>query len=484
MAEIIEGRRYDAAVIGGGAAGLVASGYLATLGLDTALVSDGPPGGECLWTGCVPSKALIHYAGIAANLERQTGRKPEGIFEAAMAHMRRSREKISHHDSVKTMEKVYGVKVLSGRARFLDPHTIALSGKRISASRLIIATGGYQDIPPIEGFDSLGCLTHESILGPDLGACPEHLLVIGGGPVGVEYAQTFRRLGARVTLVEALPRLLPREEPEASALIHRLLAAEDIEIYTGARVESGTIDGALRRITLTTGESSLIVECDQVLVATGKSAATGDLGLGAAGVALDRRGFVKVDGSQRTSAPHIWACGDITGSLQFTHYADHTARIAALNLALPLFSPFIKAEKKIVPWCTFTDPEIASVGMREAEARAALDGEDMHTVFYNLSDFDRAIVDESPEGFIKVVLDRRSRILGATVAGSRAGELIHILADAMHRKTPFTSLSERIYVYPTMTGAIGNASASYFLTRQKDHSLTLKAGRLLAAWLK
>lgn len=483
MTEIIEGKRYDAVVIGGGAAGLVASGYLATLGLDTALASDGPPGGECLWTGCVPSKALIHYASIAATLARHNGKPPEGIFEAAMEHMRRSREKIAHHDSVETMENVYGMKVLTGRARFLDPHTIDIDGKKITASRFIIATGGYQALPPVEGFDSLGCLTHESIL--ELEACPEHLLVIGGGPVGVEYAQTFRRLGSRVTLVEALPRLLPREEPETSALIQRLLTEEDIKIYTGARIESGTIDGAIRRVSLSSeGGGNISIDCDQVLVATGKTAATRDLGLETAGVSLDRRGFVKVDGSQRTSAPHIWACGDITGSLQFTHYADHTARIAALNLALPVASPFIKAEKRIVPWCTFTDPEIASVGMREEEARAALDGEGVHTSIYELGDFDRAIVDESTEGFIKVVLDRHSRILGATVAGSRAGELIHHLAGAMHRKTAFTGLSESIYVYPTMTGAIRNASAAYFLAQQKDRSLALKAGKILAAWLK
>ncbi|MCA9803936.1 MAG: FAD-dependent oxidoreductase [Cyanobacteria bacterium HKST-UBA02] len=482
MAEIIEGKRYDAVVIGGGAAGLVSSGYLATLGLDTALVSDGPPGGECLWTGCVPSKALIHYADIAATLARHTGKPPKGIFEAAMAHMRRSREKISHHDSVETMENVYGVKVLTGRARFLDPHTIDIDGKRITASRFIIATGGYQAIPPVDGFDSLGCLTHESILG--LESCPEHLLIIGGGPVGVEYAQTLRRLGARVTLVEALPRLLPREEPETSELIHRLLVSEDIKIYTGARVESGTITGTTRRVSLSSGGERISIECDQVLVATGKRAATGDLGLEAAGVSTDERGFVEVDGSQRTSAAHIWACGDITGALQFTHYADHAARIAALNLALPIFSPFIKAEKSIVPWCTFTDPEIASVGMREAEARAALGDESVHTFTYELGDFDRAIVDESEEGFIKVVLDRRSRILGATVAGARAGELIHILADAMHRKIAFTGLSESIYVYPTMTGAIRNASADYFLTQHKNRSLALKAGKILVAFLK
>ncbi|MBZ0186135.1 MAG: FAD-dependent oxidoreductase [Candidatus Obscuribacterales bacterium] len=482
MAELVDGKRYDLIVIGGGAAGLVSSGFAAALGLDVALISDGHPGGECLWTGCVPSKALIHFAAIARTLMVHGDGLPDDIFERAFEHMSKARQTISHHDSVETIEGKYGVNVLLGRACFVGTDSILVNDEiTLQASKFIIATGGVQTIPDISGFKTIDCLTHESIL--DLKSRPDHLLIVGAGPVGCEYAQTFARLGSKVTLVEMFERLLSREEPQTSRLVEQTLKKEDITVLTSSKVKSGSIENGICKITLIKDAKEIVIDCNKVLVATGKTPSTKALALEKAGVETDERGFVLVNEHQATSAKNIWACGDVCGGYQFTHYADHTAQIAALNLSLSLFSPFIKRETRVIPWCTFLDPEVASVGLREAEAREKYGKKAIFSLEYDLADYDRAILDDRASGFIKVIVDGKGKILGATIVGHRAGEIIHEFALAMKHDLPVTALGKLIHVYPTMSGAIGNLSALYYKNVAKD-SLMMKAGKQLASWLK
>lgn len=459
-------RTFDLLVIGGGAAGLVSSAFAAGLGLKVGLVSDGPPGGECLWTGCVPSKALIHFAGIAHVL-RSRGiidlNKANVSFKDAMAYMREARQRVSHHDSVEAVEK-NGVRVIEGRARFIASHTIEVNGRTLKAKKFIIATGGRQDIPPVTGLAEAGCLTHETIL--NLEEKPEHLVIIGAGPVGVEYAQVMLRLGVEVTIVEMTKCPLPKEEPETSEFVCSLLKKEGVtNLQLQNKLMAVEMSGKYKVLTISGPSGPAKLHCDQILVATGKTPNTEDLNLQIAGVETTQRGFIKINQHQRTTSSHIWACGDVCEGYQFTHFADHQARVAVLNACLGLPS---RREERVVPWCTFTDPEIASVGMREEEAIKQFGPDKIFALRYNLDDFDRAILDDAAEGFMKAVIDRKGTILGVSIVGQRAGELIHEFALAMKANLKITDLSGLIHVYPTMSGAIRNLSNLYYQTVMKD----------------
>jgi pyruvate/2-oxoglutarate dehydrogenase complex dihydrolipoamide dehydrogenase (E3) component len=466
---------FDLIVIGGGAGGLVSSGFAAALGLKVGLVSDGPPGGECLWTGCVPSKALIHSANVAHVLRKYGGdalATEKLSFKVAMDHMRKAREHISHHDSVETVEKS-GVKVILGRARFLNSQLIDVDGKWLSAGKFIVATGGYQKIPAIDGLSEAGCLTHESIL--ELEQQPEHLVIVGAGPVGIEYAQTMRRLGVKVTVVEADCRPLNREEPETSQFVLEKLTSEGVVFHCYHKLVRVQVARGAKLVTIDGPEGTKQINCDQIFVATGKTPTTSRLDLQNAGVKTDKRGFIEVNEHQRTSCRNIWAVGDVCGSFQFTHYADHTAQVAVLNACLGL--P-VKATT-VVPWCTFIDPEVASVGMRRATAIETFGEERITTLDYGLKDYDRAILDDAAQGFIKVVVEGSGKILGATVVGERAGELIHEFSLAMKAGKKITDLAGLIHVYPSMSGAVRNAATGYYRATAKGSSWKSK---LLKAW--
>lgn len=481
MAKIIDGARYDLVVIGGGAAGLVSSGFARALGLSVALVSDGHPGGECLWTGCVPSKALIHKGQIASTLRKYDSEAEEkqNLFIKAFEHMNSARSKISHHDSIETVEKS-GVEVLIGRARFLNSNCIEVDGARIFGNRFIVATGGYQHIP--EALREAGVLTHESIL--ELTEKPESICIVGAGPVGVEYAQTLKRLGVeKIYLIEYSDRLLPREEPEISILVNEILQEEGVETFTGFSAAAATRIDDRKRVVLESKDRRIELDVDQILLATGKTAATKDLGLDAAGVRLNERGFIEVDRHQRSSALNIFAAGDVCGLYQFTHYADHTAQIAALGAAFPLFIPFFNREERVVPWCTFFDPEIASVGMRKEEALARHGQSNVFELRYSLADFDRAIVDDQARGMLIALVDKKGQILGATIAGARAGEVIHEFALAMQNKIAITALARTIHVYPTMSAAVRNLSAQYYKV-VAGNSASLKLAKMISALMR
>lgn len=461
----MDNSKFDLIVIGAGAGGLVSASFAAGLGLHVALISDGHPGGECLWSGCVPSKALIHNAGLARVLRDNAGDEiaERGMpFSRAMNKMRIAREVVSHHDSVETVEKS-GLKVIQGRAAFIHSGAVEVCGRKYEARKFIIATGGYQSIPNVPGLIQSGCLTHESIL--ELTEAPKHLLILGGGPVGVEYAQIMRRLGVEVTLAERNGCLLNREEPETSRLVRKILEREGVSIRLQSELKGVKAESAGLEAQLLGAEGSYCISCDNILLATGKTPNTASLGLDKAGVATNERGFIKVDRHQRTTQRNIWACGDVCGSYQFTHYADHTARIAVMNACLGVPA---KSEQRVVPWCTFLDPEVASVGMRFEEAERRFGKDEVVTLEYGLDDYDRAILDDAALGFIKAALSKKGKILGVTVVGNRAGELIHEFALAMKTGLKVTDLSSLIHVYPTMSGAIQNLCNGYYRAISKD----------------
>jgi pyruvate/2-oxoglutarate dehydrogenase complex dihydrolipoamide dehydrogenase (E3) component len=440
---------YDLVMIGGGAAGMSAARTAARRRARTLLIQAGPIGGECTFVGCVPSKALISAA--AAGLS----------FDAAMSAVQRSIETIAATEADVVFADV-GIDVVHGWAAFRSPTELEVDGRRVRARRFVIATGTHTAIPPVDRLDRIDCLTNETVF--DLQVQPATLAVLGGGPTGCELAHAFSRLGTKVVLIEALDRLLPREEPEASAVIAEVFAAEGIDVRVATTVvRAETVPGS-RTVALHLDDGSR-VDASRVLVAAGRRAATDGLGLEAAGVATDC-GFVRTADDMATSAPGIWAAGDVTGKLAFTHAADEMARIASTNALSPrwLRRPF---HASLVPWVTFTDPEIAHVGMTEAAA-AAVHGS--RVAFLPMSEVDRAVVATQTAGFVKLIARPRpvlrglggGRLRGATIVAARAGELIHEPALAIRTRMFTGRLAQTVHAYPTWSMAVRQAAAQFF----------------------
>ena len=464
---------YNAVVVGAGTAGLVTAAGTAGLGGRVALVERHLMGGDCLNTGCVPSKALIASARAAwlAREGRRFGLQPQEPafrFEDVMERVRERRARLAPHDSQERFESL-GVDVFRGAARFLSPHEVEVGGQRLRGSHFVIATGSRASVPPIEGLAEARPFTNETIF-DDLGARPARMAVIGGGPIGCELGQAFARLGVQVTLLEALPRLLDKEDEDAAGLVRAQLESEAVRVMTGARVRRATRAGAITRLELESGEA---VEAEAVLVAAGRRPNVEELGLEAAGVAFDGSG-VKVDAHLRTSQPHIYAAGDVTGGRQFTHLADHHARTVVRNVLVPLVKARI--DTSVLPWCTYTSPEVARVGLSEAEARQ----QDVpHEVWVQpMAEVDRAVLESEERGFAKVLTAAGSdRILGVTLVAERAGDLIHEFAVAMKAGVGLKALSSTIHAYPTFAEVARKAADRYQRSR-----LTPRTRRLFA-WL-
>ena len=437
---------YDVIVVGGGAVGMGAVRAAKRRGARPLLVQAGPIGGECTFAGCVPSKALIAAA--------STG---EG-FASAMTHVRAAIDAIAatKNDSVFAGE---GIEVLHGWATFRSRREIDVDGRLLRSPRFIVATGTHPAVPPIDGLDGVDYLTNDNVFALD--ACPETLVVLGGGAIGCELAQAFSRLGSTVTVVEGLERLLPREEPESSAAVAAVFGAEGIGVQVGrkvVRVQAVDAKGAVS-VHLDDGSS---ISADRLLVAVGRRAATDGLGLDAAGVATER-GFVVTDDHLATTASGIWAVGEVAGKLQFTHAADEMGRIAAGNALSRRRRRFNTTG---IPWVTFTTPEVARVGMTEAEA-APLGG---RVAFMPMSGVDRAVVTGETAGFVKLIAGPRKvlrtagggRLLGATVVCPRAGELIHEPTLAIRTRMFAGRLAQTVHAYPTWSVAIQQAAAQFF----------------------
>ncbi len=465
---------YDLVALGGGTGGLVSAAGAAYLGLNAAVVEKHALGGDCLWTGCVPSKALIASARLARQMDRAAGLglTPNGArhnFRAVMERMRAARATVAHHDDPERFRKM-GVGVHFGAARFLDPNTVEVEGAgTLRAKRFVVATGAVPAIPPIPGLADADYLTYETVF--DENELPDSIAIMGGGPIGVEFAQVFARLGSRVTILEMAPSILIREDPDVAAFMHGLLEAEGIEIRTGAAVSSVRSESG--RSVVETNDGAWI-EVDRLFVATGRRPCTDGLDLEAAGVRTER-GAVVVDGHLRTTSKSAWGVGDVTGALQFTHVAEQMAKVALRNSVLPAKT---KIRYDSVPWVTFTDPEVAHVGMSEAEAAEA----GGTTYRYEMDDLDRAIVDGTGVGFVKISADRKGKVIGATIVAHGAGDLLMPLVLAKTHGLSLSQVANTIFPYPTMVEGVKRASGEYMRSRLDTASgRTLKR---LIQWLK
>jgi pyruvate/2-oxoglutarate dehydrogenase complex dihydrolipoamide dehydrogenase (E3) component/uncharacterized membrane protein YdjX (TVP38/TMEM64 family) len=451
-------RRFDfnVIVIGAGSAGLVSSYIAATARAKVALVERDRMGGDCLNTGCVPSKALLRTARLMADA-RQAERYGIARMEAqidfvqVMERVQAVVAKVAPHDSIERYSAL-GVEVIQGEARIVSPWEVEVAGKRISARSLIIATGARPLVPDLPGLDEVAYLTSDTLW--DLRELPKRLLVLGGGPIGCELSQAFARLGSEVTQVEMAPRLLPREDADAAAAVAARFAEEGITVLTSCKALRVARDGGEGEGGVLVCErdgTELVVPFDRLLLALGRKANVEGFGLRELGVALTPRGTVQVDALLRTNFPNILVAGDVAGPYQFTHVAAHQAWYASLNALLAPWWSF-KVDYRVIPWATFTDPEVARVGLSEDEAKAQ--GIAVEVTRHGLDDLDRAIADSADHGFIKVLTPPgKDTILGATIVGAHAGELLAEFVLAMKHGLGLNKLLGTIHVYPTMSEA-------------------------------
>ena len=433
---------HDVIVIGAGAAGLTIAGGCARFGLRTALIERGRMGGECLNSGCVPSKALLAAAG-RAQLVREAGQlgisacAPTVDWPAVRAHVRAAIEAIAPHDS-EARFRDWGVEVIRGEARFVGRDAVSVDGRVLRAPRVVIAAGSRPRLPAIEGLSGVPFLTNETLF--DLPALPRHLVVLGGGAVGVEMAQAFRRLGAAVTLVEQ-DRLLPRDDPEAAALVLARLAAEGVVLRADIAALRVEACGAGVRLTLADGTA---LEGSHLLVAAGRVADLGSLDLPAAGVEAGPDG-IRVDAGRRSSNPRVLAVGDCRVGPRLTHAAGEDGAVAVMRVALGLPA---RVRPDTLPWVTYTDPELAQLGLTEAAA-IARHGR-VRVVRQELADNDRAVAQGRTAGFAKLMLVR-GRPVGVTLVGAEAGELVLPWAMLLGRRTSLWGLSGAVVPYPTLS---------------------------------
>lgn len=452
-----DGRAWDLLVIGAGTAGIVAATTAAEFGASVLVVEEHRCGGDCLWTGCVPSKALLAAAHAAADA-RAAARFGVHVgevridFAAVMAHGRATVEAIEPVDSPDSLRR-QGASVLRGRATLTGPDAALLRrpdgvDAQVSFRQAVLCTGSSPAIPPIAGLADCDPLTSDTVWG--LTELPCRLLVLGGGSVGCELGQAFARLGAQVTLVESHTRLLPREDPDAAELVRAALADDGVDLRLGVRIRRCENRGDTGVAVAADGST---IAFDRVLVATGRSPGTADLGLDTTGIETDRHGFVVVDDQLHTTSPRVWAAGDVTGHPQFTHVAGVHASIAASNAVLGLHR---SVEHLVVPRITFTQPELAAVGAGTANVGRGLSA---HTVDH--SDVDRAVAEDARHGFTRIVLDRRGRLAGASIVSPRAGESVGELALALHAKLRARDIAALMHAYPSWNDGAWKGSVEH-----------------------
>ncbi|MHC4391099.1 MAG: mercuric reductase [Planctomycetota bacterium] len=473
--------RYNLVVLGGGPAGLVAAAGAAGLGAKVALIEKHLLGGDCLNVGCVPSKALI-AAGRTAAAARggeafgvTTTGTVEVDFAKVMERMRRLRADLSHHDAAERFQGL-GIDVYLGAGRFTGEDTVEVDGQTLRFKRAVIATGARASVPPIPGIDEVPILTNESVF--SLTERPKRLLVVGAGPIGCELAQAFARLGSEVTLVDIADQILIREDPDAARIVQAALLRDGVRLHLQVnsrfeRREDETI-ATLTSRAQTLGPSIEVV-VDAVFVGAGRRPNVDGLGLEAASVAFDPRKGVVVDDRLRTTNKRIYAAGDVASRYQFTHTADAMARIVIRNA---LFFGRARVSALTIPWCTFTDPEVAHVGLypRDAEEQ----GIAIDTFEVPLASVDRAVLEGEVEGFCKVhVRKGKDTIVGATVVACHAGDIVSELTVAMRHGVGLGGLADTIHPYPTTAEAVRKAGDAYNRTR-----LTAFVKRVFAAWLR
>jgi pyruvate/2-oxoglutarate dehydrogenase complex dihydrolipoamide dehydrogenase (E3) component/uncharacterized membrane protein YdjX (TVP38/TMEM64 family) len=469
-------------VIGAGSGGLVAALIVATVKGKVTLIERDKMGGDCLNTGCVPSKSLIRSAKLAADMNRGPAlgfkaMKPDFEFADLMERVQRIIEKIEPHDSVERFESL-GVNCEIGEAKILSPYSVEVNGKVITAKSIIVATGARPFVPPIKNIESVDYLTSDTLW--EIREQPKRLIVLGGGPIGTELAQTFNRLGSKVTQVEALDRIINREDPEFSEMVLESMKAEGVNTITGKMATEVVIEDGekfLRIEAKGSGESAL-VPFDQLLVAVGRKANVTGFGLEELGVAITDRGTIEVDDYLRTNYPNIYAIGDVAGPYQFTHTASHMAWFAAVNALFGTFKKF-KVDYSVVPWATFSSPEVARVGLNELEAREQNIPYEIAT--YDVGELDRALSDEEGHGLVKVLtVPGKDKILGVTIAADHAGDLISEYVLAMKHGLGLKKIMSTIHIYPTLA-EMNKFAASEWAKQHKPEGL-LKFSEKLHAW--
>jgi pyruvate/2-oxoglutarate dehydrogenase complex dihydrolipoamide dehydrogenase (E3) component len=464
----------DLCVIGGGSGGLSVAAGAAQLGLKVALCERGKMGGDCLNYGCVPSKSLI-VAGRSATAIREAhrfgvdGGTPRVDFKAVRDHVRGVIAAIAPNDSVERFTGL-GVRVVQASARFVAADRVEAGDVAITARRFVVATGSSPAVPRIPGLDKTPHLTNETIF--DLDVAPRHLIVIGAGPIGCEIAQAQRRLGAEVTVLEAFT-MMPKDDPELVDFVRRRMIADGVRILEGIKVTR--VDGEAGRIAVAIeeGGAARSVEGSHLLLATGRRANVADLNLEAAGVKYTAKG-IEVDARLRSSNRRVYAVGDVAGGYQFTHMANYHAGIVIRNA---LFRLPAKVDHSAVPWVTFTEPELANVGLTEAEARKA-HGDDISILRWPFHENDRAQAERETAGLAKVVTTRKGRILGAAIVGAHAGELIQTWVLAIAKRLKLRDIAGIIAPYPTL-GEVNKRVAGSFFTAKLFSPRTRRIVRFL-----
>jgi pyruvate/2-oxoglutarate dehydrogenase complex dihydrolipoamide dehydrogenase (E3) component len=438
---------YDICIIGGGAAGLVAAAGAAALGAKTVLVEKHALGGDCLHYGCVPSKTLIHSAKVAQTIRDAArfgvaSRTPVIRLAEVMQRVQAVIAQIEPNDSPERFAAL-GVQVILGAGQFTGPGTFSVNGQALRARKFVIATGSRAAIPPLAGIDEVAYLTNESIF-----AVREeipHLLILGGGPIGCEMAQSFRRLGSQVTLFDIAPRILPREDEDMSAVVDEQFQREGIAVHLGIQVFKVEQQNGEVRVLLKHGQrGEYRLSGSHLLVAAGRKPNLEGLGLENAGIALEN-GRLVLDARLRTGNKNVYACGDVAGPYLFTHMAEHQAGVVLRNALLHWPA---SAQTENIPWCTFTDPELARVGLSEDEARQQ--GVAHRVYRFPFADIDRAVAEGETSGLAKIVATPRGKLLGACIAGPHAGDLIAEYVLAIRKGMRASDLSNTIHIYPTL----------------------------------
>lgn len=472
------GGRYNLVVIGAGAAGLVSAAGAAGLGAKVALIERNLLGGDCLNVGCVPSKALIRASRALFDARNslefgvQGGEQLTFDFGVAMERMRRLRATLSRHDSARRFRDELGVDVFLGQARFVGPDCIEVDGKQLRFARAAVCTGARAMAPPIPGLAEAGYLTNETVF--SLTELPPRLAIIGGGPIGCELAQAFARFGSRVTLIQRGRQLLRREDADVAAILQAALVRDGVDLHLDTKILQVATSRQEKILHLERDGAVMDVTVDAILVGVGRVANIAGLGLEQAGVDFDQQG-VRVNDALQTTNRHVYAAGDICSPYKFTHAADAQARILIANA---LFMGRQKASKLTIPWCTYTDPEIARVGLNEQEARDQ--GLAATTLTVPLAEVDRAVLDGETQGFARVVLRKGTgSILGATIVARHAGEMINVFSLAMTNNLGLSSIGRVIHPYPTQAEVVKRLADAYNRTR-----LTGPIKKILAAWLR
>lgn len=455
--------KYNLVAIGGGTAGLISAIGAAGLGGKAAIVERHLLGGDCLNFGCVPSKALIRAARVAHTVASAAeygvhARRDGGVmFGEVMARMRRLRAEIGRHDAARRFTDA-GVDVFFGQAKFIGPDRLEVDGQPLQFARAVVCTGARAAKLPIDGFDDVGYLTNETLF--SLTELPRSLIVIGGGPIGSEMGQAFRRFGAEVHVIDMADRIMPRAEPEASAIVQAQFEKDGIHLHLNAKiVRAEKIEGG-KRVVIQQDGRQVVVVGEEILVAVGRAPNVERLDLEAAGVEMAQRG-VKVNDFLQTTNPRIYAAGDVAGSYQFTHAADAMARLCLRNA---LFFGRGRLSKLVVPNCTYTDPEVAQIGLTPAEA--ARRNIKIDSYRQDFASVDRAILDGEEEGFAVIHTKKgKAEIVGATIVASHAGEMIGEISLMMTKRMPISALAETIHCYPTQVEALKRIGDAYNKTR-------------------